>query len=365
MDFSGASKITPKTTELLTKGAVYSGTEGMTIQMGVDYKQKLRYLETDAELKAAACSSSYRNAGVLKEKDIETVAIEDKVSYCDKDWAGYELPNNFLAESTAQLIESFKSKVSLLRWAGEKLTGDLFDGFYTHLKAKSSISASESVAIVALDVAYDIAHSRVIPNTLVVKNAAETTTYVEDTDYTVDYENGTITAITGGAITAGSTIHLTAYSYAVGATSLGDSAVLTNSNIDDKVNKLISARANNALFKAKGVAELFMPSKYYQMILENRLSSNYFHDTLSQGDGWMWAFGYTNSVKIVEVPEMVDIDDMFITFRKNLVVSLDEKSKKTAYKVFFDEPNELILNSLFTKQGTQIKFEEFAYRLRG
>jgi len=75
MDFSGASKITPKTTELLTKGAVYSGTEGMTIQMGVDYKQKLRYLETDAELKAAACSSSYRNAGVLKEKDIETVAV--------------------------------------------------------------------------------------------------------------------------------------------------------------------------------------------------------------------------------------------------------------------------------------------------
>ena len=41
------------------------------------------------------------------------------------------------------------------------------------------------------------------PGKPVVKNAAGSTTYIEGTDYSVDYVNGLITAIQGGAITAG------------------------------------------------------------------------------------------------------------------------------------------------------------------
>ena len=44
--------------------------------------------------------------------------------------------------------------------------------------------------------------------TVVVKNSAGTTTYVENTDYTVDYINGLVTAKTGGAIAAGEALEI-------------------------------------------------------------------------------------------------------------------------------------------------------------
>lgn len=50
------------------------------------------------------------------------------------------------------------------------------------------------------------------PSSVVVKNQAGTTTYVENTDYTVDYINGLITAKTGGAITAGEAVTVS-YAY--------------------------------------------------------------------------------------------------------------------------------------------------------
>ncbi len=43
---------------------------------------------------------------------------------------------------------------------------------------------------------------------VVVKNSGGTTTYVENTDYTVDYINGVIAAKTGGAITAGEALEI-------------------------------------------------------------------------------------------------------------------------------------------------------------
>jgi phage tail sheath protein FI len=50
------------------------------------------------------------------------------------------------------------------------------------------------------------------PGKPVVKNSAGTTTYVEGTDYVVDYFNGLITAKSGGAITSGEAMEIT-YSY--------------------------------------------------------------------------------------------------------------------------------------------------------
>ena len=42
-----------------------------------------------------------------------------------------------------------------------------------------------------------------------VRDDTDTTVYVENTDYTINYDKGTITAIAGGAITAGDTVHTT------------------------------------------------------------------------------------------------------------------------------------------------------------
>lgn len=58
-----------------------------------------------------------------------------------------------------------------------------------------------------------LANKRIIPGTLVLKNAAEGVTYTEGTDYVVDYGNGAILALAGGAITAGQALHATAYQF--------------------------------------------------------------------------------------------------------------------------------------------------------
>jgi hypothetical protein len=51
-----------------------------------------------------------------------------------------------------------------------------------------------------------LANQRLTPGTVVVTNSAGTTTYVEDTDYLVDYANGRIYALASGAITDGQSL---------------------------------------------------------------------------------------------------------------------------------------------------------------
>lgn len=57
-----------------------------------------------------------------------------------------------------------------------------------------------------------LAHKPVKTGTAVVTNTGATTTYVKDTDYTIDEQAGTITRIVGGAITAGQSLKTT-YDY--------------------------------------------------------------------------------------------------------------------------------------------------------
>ncbi len=61
------------------------------------------------------------------------------------------------------------------------------------------------------------------PSTVVIKNALGTTTYVENTDYTVDYVNGALSAVSGGAIVTGQQL-LSSFSYC-------DPSKVTNSDI--------------------------------------------------------------------------------------------------------------------------------------
>lgn len=62
---------------------------------------------------------------------------------------------------------------------------------------------AESVTITLLDTAYALTYSPVKWNSVSVTNAAADTTYVENTDYYIDYANGTIECPTsGGTVTA-------------------------------------------------------------------------------------------------------------------------------------------------------------------
>lgn len=66
----------------------------------------------------------------------------------------------------------------------------------------------EEVTIVALATWYDLDHQRVQPGTVVVQDDSDTTTYVEGTDYVVDYGEGKIQALSGGSISAADVLHV-------------------------------------------------------------------------------------------------------------------------------------------------------------
>lgn len=71
--------------------------------------------------------------------------------------------------------------------------------------ASGSVS-DEEVVITSLGVAYSL--SKKFVSNVVVMDDGDITTYVEGTDYSVNYDAGTITAIDGGAITALDTLHV-------------------------------------------------------------------------------------------------------------------------------------------------------------
>lgn len=64
---------------------------------------------------------------------------------------------------------------------------------------------NESV-VTSADVAVAMANSPIRYNSEVVKNSALTVTYTRDTDYRIDYSNGTLTALSTGSIGAGVTV---------------------------------------------------------------------------------------------------------------------------------------------------------------
>jgi len=71
----------------------------------------------------------------------------------------------------------------------------------------SGSGVSDTVTFTALDTAYDIGVKYL--SNVVVKNSDDSVTYVEGTDYTVNYDKGLITALSTGSIGAGDTCNLT------------------------------------------------------------------------------------------------------------------------------------------------------------
>lgn len=113
-------------------------------------------------------------------------------AYAGPDRTGYGIPN-----ALAAILEYGSAQVVMV---------NVFDPA-TH---KTTV-ATESVVLGA-DGTVKLAHGGILSAT--VKNQAGTTTYVKDTDYTLDADTGTITRKTGGAIAAGATLTVAPYEYA-------------------------------------------------------------------------------------------------------------------------------------------------------
>lgn len=82
-------------------------------------------------------------------------------------------------------------------------------GTVAALAQSSGSLTDEAVTIAALDTWYPLSKAALTGTaggTMVVKNSAGSTTYVEGTDYLVERQTGMVKALTGGAITAASSI---------------------------------------------------------------------------------------------------------------------------------------------------------------
>ncbi len=369
MDFTGASKYTPKATELFKKGVVYSGIEGMTIQKGIDDTKDLRYLSSDLTIKSDYCNISRDNNGVLTEKKISVYPLTTGTKYCKNDWQGYATPNDFLSQINAQEIEDARQKIMQLTWTGIKTGGtDKMDGLLYWANEHATITAEE-LTMTALGTAYELEHDRLYESTAVIVTSDPAgTTYDVDDDYTVDYLAGTITGVTGGAISAGDDLLVT-YVYAIGATSLNYSTTLSDTTIDDAIKLFTDVRATNLSMVKRGVAEIYCSPQIYQYYLNNRLASNFYNDSLKDlKENEMWVYGFKGIVKLVMVPELVGVDDMYMTWRRNFVIGLDEQGESGVHSserviTYSIETKQVYMDS-FTKRGTRILFEDEIYKLR-
>jgi hypothetical protein len=130
------------------------------------------------------------------------------------------------AEQTTDLNLPYSASRAIIQYAmAQLIASSVFDFdvvsespvriFYETYMADSNVvkivaMGADTVHATALDVWYSFTsgNKRVEYGTLVVKNAAEAVTYTEGADFVVDYGDGKLMALTGGAIAGGDTVHL-------------------------------------------------------------------------------------------------------------------------------------------------------------
>lgn len=112
-------------------------------------------------------------------------SFDDATKYFGPETSGYSIP--------AALRAIFK------KGAGTVLVVNVFDPsvHFTAVAAEADTFVNGTFKLTNLP----------ISGTLVIKDNTDATTYVENTDYTVDYTTGNVTLKTGGAIAAGATVH--------------------------------------------------------------------------------------------------------------------------------------------------------------
>jgi hypothetical protein len=120
----------------------------------------------------------------------------------------YSVSRAIIEEAYPDLISAGIFDVGTINTSPTRL---YFEKFAAESGYAGTVSSPESVICTLQDTWYAIAHGRLTPGAVVVKNTANNVTYVEGTDYVIDYAAGRIKTM-GGTLTAPSTVHLT-YTY--------------------------------------------------------------------------------------------------------------------------------------------------------
>jgi len=90
-----------------------------------------------------------------------------------------------------------------------KMLARAFRGTLTENSISAGTATEDSVTIAELDTAYELT-KRHVSNVEVWDTTGQTgTQYTENTDYSIDYDKGTITALSGGSISASDTVFVT------------------------------------------------------------------------------------------------------------------------------------------------------------
>ncbi len=120
----------------------------------------------------------------------------------------YSVSRAIIEEAFPNLVAAGIFDVGIMTNSPDTLFYETFAGETDY---SDSIGSDESVVIVALNTWYDLAHKRLTPGTVVVKNSAKNVTYTEGSQYVIDYANGRIKVL--NTVSPGATVKLTAYSY--------------------------------------------------------------------------------------------------------------------------------------------------------
>jgi len=115
----------------------------------------------------------------------------------------YSIIRAVVAEAFPELVATSIFDFGMINESPSRLYFETYTGETGYATAVTDESVTADLgAYVALD------YKRVTPGTVVVQDVTDTTTYVEGTDYVIDYANGELMALTGGSISDSDVLHV-------------------------------------------------------------------------------------------------------------------------------------------------------------
>jgi len=125
---------------------------------------------------------------------------EEELQHISRSCGSVGLADKVVVKKTEILADIVTPEIS------PKMISRAFKGKLTTTSVPAGTVTAEAVVLTVLDVMYALTVGNV--SAVVVKDDTDATTYVESTDYVVNYKTGEIKALTGGSITAGDTVHV-------------------------------------------------------------------------------------------------------------------------------------------------------------
>ena len=164
-------------------------------------------------------NSKYYNTGggELYFTPIVDGALGTEVAFGQTENVSFNISVETITHDNTESCTTFEDMNILKKITGKltietlEISPDNLERAYLGKKVSTNVAAgtavSDTVTFTTLDTAYYVGVKYL--SNVVVKNSDDSVTYVEGTDYTVNYDKGLITALSTGAIGAGDTCNLT------------------------------------------------------------------------------------------------------------------------------------------------------------